>query len=269
MRALNRLAGLGLLGLVAGCGCGDDQVCRVAGGAYYAIVPDSWDGRAELPVVLTAHGYSGSAQSILSRAHIGDAYGAAGILWLVPEGEDGSWSTRNSPETREPDRRNDVAFLGEVLDDVAERWPVDRARVAASGFSQGASMASELACRDPDRWPVTMPVSGTFWDDMPRSCSAAVAVRHTHGTADGTWPMEGRPISTYHQGAVDDALQTWTSTADCDPTPVSTTEEGRVCAVYSGCRAGEVRVCLHDGAHVFPTDEAALQVEWLESLDGW
>jgi len=255
--------------LLSGCGCGDDQVCRVSGGQYYAIPPSDWDGQSRLPVILTAHGYSGRAERILSREHIGEAYDRAGVLWLVPEGEGGSWATRGSPETRDPDHRDDVAFLGSVLDDVADRWPVDRQRVAASGFSQGGSMASELACRDPDRWAVAMPVSGTFWDDMPMRCEVAVSVRHTHGTADGTWPIEGRPISDYQQGSVLDAMTTWAASAGCDPTPVVASEMGRECAVYDGCSGVAVRLCLHEDGHVFPSDEADLQVAWLGTLGWW
>ncbi len=255
--------------LLVGCACGDEEICRVEGGAYYAMLPADWDGRSPLPVVLTAHGYNGSAESLRSRSWLGTAWREAGALWVVPEGEGGSWATTRSPETRDPAHRDDVAWLGAVLDDVATRWPIDRARVASSGFSQGASMASELSCRDPERWPVTMPVSGTFWKEEPDRCEAPVAVRHTHGMGDSTWPLDGRPIAEWHQGAVWEAMTTWTTTAGCDEAPDTVREAGRTCTVYRGCAGGDIRLCFHDGAHVYPADEARLQVEWLGMLGWW
>lgn len=267
LAALGALGALAVLG--AGCACGDDKVCRVDGGEYFAIFPDGWDGRTPLPVILSAHGYGGSPDSLLVRDDIRDPYSDGGVLWLVPEGADRSWATRNSPETDDGGHRDDVRFLGRVLDDAAERWSVDRSRVAASGFSQGASMASELGCLDPERWGVVMPVSGTFWQPVPASCAGEVPVRHTHGTLDPTWPLSGRAIGPFHQGAVGDAMATWASAAGCDPEPVPRSEAGRTCSVYTGCAGGEVRVCFHDGAHAFPSDEADLQLEWLGTLGWW
>ena len=266
LAAVGPLLGLGLL---AGCACGDDEICRVAGGRYHAMVPAGWDGQERLPVILSVHGYGGSPDSLLSKPHLGSAYDRAGVLWVVPEGQDRSWKTRNSPETGDVGRRNDVEFLGAVLDDVAERWPIDQRRVAASGFSQGGSMASELACLDPDRWPVSMPISGTFWTNVPARCRAPVSVRHTHGTADPIWPLEGRAIGAYDQGGVDEAMEVWGTTAGCDPTPTREQLGELVCAVYTGCGASDVRLCLHDGGHTVMQAEADQQLRWLGSLGWW
>lgn len=252
----------------AGCACGGDKACKLDGGEYFVIEPAGWDGSTRLPVVLTAHGFGGTTNVILSRSDIADPYSDAGILWVVPQGADNSWNTRSSPEDT-PEGRDDMAWLGAVLDEVAEQWPIDRDRVAASGFSQGASMASDLACYDPDRWPVAMPVSGTFWRSVPERCNKAIPVRHTHGTTDTTWPMEGRPIGSWHQGSVAEAEATWTATGSCDGEPETVMEGDMACTVYSGCTGGDVRVCLHDGAHRFPDDEAPRQVAWLENIGWW
>lgn len=252
-----------------GCACGGDDVCRVDGGEYHALPPSGWDGRSALPVVLSAHGYGGTPDSLLSKDFLVDGYDRAGILWVVPEGEDKSWKTRNSPENQSGDRRDDVVFLAGVLDDVAERWPIDRRRVAASGFSQGGSMASELGCLDPERWPVVMPISGTFWVDVPERCEAPVAVRHTHGTDDATWPMDGRAIGPYYQGGVDAAMATWAATAGCSSDVTTETDGELECTVYTGCDAPDVRVCIHAGGHSVLETEADQQVAWLASLGWW
>ena len=252
--------------LATGCACGNDDVCRVDGGRYYAIEPPGWDGRSRLPVILTAHGYRGTPDVILTRDDIGGPYGEAGVLWLVPEGEDNSWATSHSPESADPAQRDDVDFLGAVLDDVAERWPIDRTKVAASGFSQGGSMATELGCQDPQRWPIVLPVGGTFWQPEPGSCAGPVSVRHTHGTDDSTWPLGGRPIGSWNQGDVETGLAAFRASSGCSESATIVEEEGAVCTVYADCTGGhEVRLCLHEGGHRFPEDEAPRQLSWL----GW
>ncbi len=252
--------------LAAGCACGNEDICRVDGGRYFAIEPAGWDGRSTLPVILTAHGYSGSPEVILNRTDIGGPYGDAGVLWLVPEGEDNSWATPHSPESGDARHRDDVAFLGRVLDDVAERWPIDPKRVAASGFSQGGSIATELSCQDPQRWPIAMPVGGTFWQPEPARCNGPVSVRHTHGTTDGTWPLSGRPIGSWAQGSVAAGLAAFRAGSGCTESTQTVEEDGAVCTVFDDCDGGnEVRLCLHDGAHRFPSDEAPRQLSWL----GW
>jgi len=263
---MHRLLPLALAAFTAGCGCGNDDVCRVDGGRYFAIEPPGWDGRSRLPVILTAHGYGGNPDVILQRDDIGGPYADAGVLWLVPEGEDNSWSTPNSPESSDQRTRDDVAFLARVLDDVAKRWPIDAKKVAASGFSQGASMASELACQDPGRWPIVMPVSGTFWAPEPATCDGPVTVRHTHGTTDGTWPLTGRSFGSWTQGDVAEGLAAFRASSGCGESTLIVDEDGVTCTVFDDCSGGhEVRLCLHDGAHRFPSDEAARQLDWL----GW
>jgi len=52
-----------------------------------------------------------------------------------------------------------------VLAEVAATWPLDPARVYATGFSAGAAMSYKLAVRTPDVFAAIAPVSGGLFPD--------------------------------------------------------------------------------------------------------
>ena len=114
-----------------------------------------------------------------------------------------------------------------------------------------------------------MPISGTFWVDVPARCQAPVSVRHSHGSADPIWPLEGRPIGAYDQGDVAAAMETWVATSECDPTPTTVLDGPLECTVYTGCDAPDVRLCVHDGGHTIMQAEADQQIAWLGGLGWW
>ncbi len=243
-----------------GCGCGEDNACSVDLGDYHAFAPDDWDGESALPVIISAHGFNGDAQVTYERDSLRTPYARAGALWLVPEGEDNTWNVSNSPVRG----RDEARFYDQMLADAHERFGIDQERVAVGGFSLGSSLGHTLACADPTTYSHVLGISGTFWEPTPASCSGALAVRHTHGTADETWPLEGRSFDdTWAQGTVEDMGWTWATTGDCAAEPDIVEEDGQTCQVWSGCTTGEVRVCLHNGGHEIPETEGALQVAWL------
>lgn len=256
------LLGVGLLaGGLSACGCGDETACTVPLGQYHAFGPEGWDGRGRLPVVVSAHGYGGDAAVVYERDALRRAFSRAGVLWVVPEGVDGTWNVPGTPGSG----RDEAVFLRQVLDDAAAQFGADPERAALGGFSLGGSLAHGVGCLDPAPYSHLLPVSGTFWDPSPTSCRSGLPVRHTHGTADETWPLEGRRFDdTWAQGTVDDARAAWVATGGCTVGPVEVEEDGQTCAVWSGCATGEVWVCLHDGGHRYLDDEAPRQLRWLE-----
>ena len=98
--------------------------------------------------------------------------------------------------------RDEFAFVRAVLDDVEARFPIDKRRLWASGFSQGGSMVWYAACFLGDRFAAFVPVAGDFWEPLPPNCpSGPASIRHIHGLADETFPTSGRAVAEHsHQG---------------------------------------------------------------------
>ena len=147
-------------------------------GTYRAAPPPGWDGTASLPLVLYLHGYGDSSGEVMANASLLAAVASTGALLVVPDGVAGSWAHVGSPSQA----RDDIAFLRGVVADAKRRWPVDKTKVIAAGFSQGASMVWDLACHAADDFAAFLPIAGGFWLPYPERCeSGPVNLRHIHG----------------------------------------------------------------------------------------
>ncbi len=238
-------------------------------GSYHAAEPAGWDGRRPLGLLLFFHGYSSSGASpIKNKALLAEAR-ERDLLLVAPNGlpsEQGgrtSWAHVGSPSQA----RDELAFVDEVLADLERRWPLDPGRRFVSGFSQGGSMAWDLACYRGDRFSGFAPISGAFWDPLPADCPAgAVPLRHVHGTDDKVVPMVGRPIGRWHQGDVLRAMAIRRAANGCAPLPDAITRDGRLtCKVWQSCGSeAPVALCLHPGGHSLRAEWVGDGIDWLE-----
>ena len=248
---------LALLACTSPGDCGKGGPCAVDSGRYYAVVPDGWDGESELRTMVWFHGWNSDAERQLNRPSLTGVLTDNGVLAVFPDGRNETWAHVGSPS----DARDELAFMDEVMADVRARWPVGE--VMASGFSQGASMAWDLACYRGDAYDAFGPVSGSFWEPLPETCSTTgpVRLRHTHGTNDGTMPMDGRSIGSWRQGNVRDGLDRFLAHDDCETEPTVVDDGSVTCEVYT-CNRGEVQLCLHDGGHERPSGWTEQILEW-------
>jgi polyhydroxybutyrate depolymerase len=94
--------------------CGGSVPCVVPTGRYIALPPPG-DLRG---VLVFFHGYQSSAERMRRNEALVVAAHRAGFALVLPDGVGGSWSFPNSPSAA----RDDVAFVGEVLDDIQKRF---------------------------------------------------------------------------------------------------------------------------------------------------
>lgn len=226
-------------------------VRSVEGGEYRFTEPADFSGTA----LIFFHGYNGSAAGVQGRSWM-EALEPQRVLGIFPEGIDKTWAHVGSPS----DARDELAFLDAVVADVRANWSIERLYV--SGFSQGASMAWDAACYRGATFDAAFPVAGAFWEPLPEACGTPLPLRHTHGTADTTYPLTGRPIGSWQQGDVNAGLTVWRERNRCREETQDVTEGSATCTVWQCETAREVRLCLHDGAHQVPG-------EWLEQNLSW
>jgi polyhydroxybutyrate depolymerase len=258
-------------------GCGGEVACRVEGGAYRVAVPPGWDGRTPLPAMVFLHGFGGSGADALAHLGLAEAAARRGVLVAAPDGEPGGaaagdrrgWSFPGSPRRG----RDDAAFLAAVGEDLSRRFPVDRARLVAAGFSVGGSMVWDLACRAPGPYAAFAPVAGAFWEPLPDGCAApARPLVHVHGTADGVVPLAGRPIGggRWRQGDVEAGVRVLLRQHGCEPAPDRVeASPGGVCRVWDAgsCASGAGLLdCRHPGGHDVPEGWFDRTVDWVLSL---
>jgi len=235
--------------------------CRLAsGGSYRVQVPPGWDGHAALPVLVFLHGYTGKAAEVLADPAVAGPAATLGFLLVAPNGLNGAWSHQGAPHQE----RDDRTFLRSVLADVKRRWPVNERMVVLGGFSQGASMAWDMACFAPLGFSAFLPFSGGFWERMPTACTAPVNLRHVHGTADETVPLVGRAIrERWRQADISRGFTIWRETDHCTAPPEHhTLSSGLQCDVWSCRTRRTLEFCLHPGGH-------EMAAAWLEGGLRW
>ena len=113
-----------------------------------------------------------------------------GFLAVFPEALDGTW---NDGRAAARDTADDIAFLRAVVDWLVENEGADRARVYATGISNGGAMAHNLACNAPDLVAGIAPVAANFSDTLYAACKpvAAIPVVMFSGTEDPLMLYDG------------------------------------------------------------------------------
>ncbi|MFT4979746.1 MAG: polyhydroxybutyrate depolymerase, partial [Myxococcota bacterium] len=241
--------------------------CEIDEGRYFASAPEGWDGESELPTVVHFHGWNGSPANFFESDAVMAAYSEAGVLVIMPEGEDGTWTVPGSG--LEGSGRDELAFVRALLTDVGERWPVDDSRLYVSGHSLGSSMAYHVGCELGEQFAAMSPSSGGFWEPMPQSCPAPpLPVCHIHGENDTTWPYEGRLVeegsASGTQAHVDDDIAFWRAHSGCGEESESYIDGMLTCETWRDCEDGaEVSVCTHEGGHELPDGWVEREVAWL------
>jgi polyhydroxybutyrate depolymerase len=237
--------------------------------SYLVYAPASLPADAPVPVVLFLHGGIGSGEQLASTAHVREHADEDGYLAVLPDGttnDDGRFRTWNGGRCCGPAAANDVddvAFLAEVLDDVAEQWEVDPDRVFAAGHSNGAIMANRLACELPDRVAAIGVVAGSL--EVACEDGSPTSVLYVHGDADANHPLEGGEGEDSVAGvaftSVADSLDEWLEADGCDPVPDEHTTGEVTTSAWSGCDDAtvvELQV-IHGGSHAWPGGERTSQ----------
>jgi polyhydroxybutyrate depolymerase len=257
--------------------CSEATPCDVAEGAYFIAMPEGAEG--DVPAVLFIHGFGGSGEGVMRNRGMVDAILRRGYAIVAPSGlvmqgrSGGSWSFH--PERTQ--RRDEIAFLTSVRDDVIARHGIDAGRIVLSGFSIGGSMTAYLACAAPTAFAAYAPLGGNFWRPHPEKCAGPVRMLHTHGWTDGTVPLEGRVLrgedsrdpAALIQGDVYAALSVWRETNECFQLKADRfdTSGDFLRRSWDRCAPGSaLEFALFPGGHVIPQGWADMVLDWFEGL---
>ncbi|WP_254054534.1 PHB depolymerase family esterase [Roseovarius sp. EL26] len=255
---------------IAGC-MDHDTACQIAEGEYHIAVPERAT-KGNQPVVVFLHGYGSHGGNTINNENLIMPMLERGYVVIAPSGlprENGpgsSWAFLPGD-----DRRDELAFINAVLDDVKSKVSIDRTQVLLAGFSEGAFMTSYIACQTPEAFAAYAPLAGGFWRPHPAQCAGPVRLLQTHGWSDGTVPIEGRPLAggKYLQGDIFQTLQIWREANACDQmrADVRTTDGPYWRRVWTHCTPGSaLEFALHEGSHNLPESWADMALNWFEKL---
>ncbi len=182
--------------------------------------------------VLLLHGHGGSVDQLMGVGGkqapfrlwqpIADR---EGLMLIIPDGLVGGdgqqgWNDARNVATN-PDS-DDVDFLGQLIEAVAEAYPIDLSRVYATGISNGGHMALRLAAEASGKFAAVAAVAAANPDPIfPREPDHAVSVLLMNGTQDRFVPYEGGRMIR-DRGRVqstEDSIQYWVRHNACEEEP--------------------------------------------------
>ena len=148
------------------------------------------------PLVLVFHGGGGNAANAMRMSGMNAKADAEGFIVAYPDGSGPrpdallTWNAWRCCGPALDKKVDDVAFVRALVDDLARHYPVDRKRVYATGFSNGAMLTYRLGCELGDVFAAIAPVAGAL-NSYDCGTGPKVSVIAFHGTADKHVRFEG------------------------------------------------------------------------------
>ena len=169
---------------------GEHTVAFDAGGvngSYIAQVPgDALAGKSH-PVIFDLHGYEEPGPIQVAMSGLGSYGQAHGFVTITP------WiDNQPVPRWLATVGSTDMTWFGDLLTHVEATTCVDEHRVFVTGISNGAAMASAVACQFSSRVAAVALVSG-IQADSPCDATRPVPVVAFHGTTDPVLHYDGTP----------------------------------------------------------------------------
>jgi polyhydroxybutyrate depolymerase len=247
---------------------------------YVVHVPQGCDRNKHWPAVIMFHGGGGTARAAMWGTGWAEKADREGFLAVFPEGTppDPSRPARfiGNPQTwNDGSKRSNVGavvqgvadteFVSAMLFDLNARFKVEKRRIYATGFSNGASMTFRLARELSLVIAAVAPVAGVDWleNKMP---DRAVPLLYITGTADPLNPIEGGEIhiglkSYGKKPATDDMIRKWVKLHGCpdDPRVVHDNNGARAVAYGHPGAADAIVLYILDGhGHHWPGGKSLL-----------
>lgn len=193
---------------------------------YILSVPDAYVPTTAYPLVFALHGGGGNAAGARNQLDLDHTSGGRAIV-VWPDAVRGEWDLDD-----EATKNRDVDLFDMLLFTIGNTYCVDMKRVFVTGFSNGAYMANQLACRRGDKIrAIASHAGGGPYENQGRYdeeghllCPGkAVAALVVRGNADGVvQPSEG-----------DASVAHWSFSNRCNGRPVATPPPP--CEMIGGC----------------------------------
>jgi len=189
---------------------------------------------------------------------------AEGFIAVYPQGSGGiagklrTWNAGTCCGQAMQQRIDEIAFVAALLDDLQATVAIDRARVYATGISNGAMMAYEVACALADRIAGIAAVAGEMTALDRCRPSRPMPVLVIHGSADRNLPIDGgvgaKAFAVHEVRSLASAIDFWRRHDGCSESARSAVDGVVRRMSYSSCNGGsEVEVVtIEGGGHSWP-----------------
>jgi polyhydroxybutyrate depolymerase len=201
---------------------------------FVQAVPHDAAPGAGLVLVLVLHGDGADGTAMRTSMPFDQVSGHAAVV-AYPSGQDYTWDL-----FRPTDENADMRFLLALVDVLRSKYSVDSGHIFATGFSSGAFMINQLACRQPGLVAAIAPQSGGSPDE-PIDPSAGHfdngytrCAAQTRGSGPATMIIHGTDDTTVPYGSGIFEANYWAYVNGCATTDQTAQTD---CVSYDGCPA--------------------------------
>ena len=128
------------------------------------------------PLMISCHGMNQDAAYQMGMLDIQSVADTAKFVTVFPEGIGKSWDLSGN---------RDINFMLAIIDEMVEKYDIDRGRVYLSGFSMGGMFTYHAMNKIADRIAAFAPISGYPMGGATASPNVRpIPIIHTHGTSD-------------------------------------------------------------------------------------
>lgn len=214
---------------------------------YVLSLPAGARQRDRLPVIFAFHGYREDPETTrrASRLDRADAI----VAYMAGVGN--AWAPAPYAKTT---GEQDLAFVDGVLAELGDEFSIDRARVFATGMSNGGGFAAYVGCQRPQDFTGVATVSAAFYERVSEGCSQIPMKRiDFHGTKDSIISYEGgeRHQSVYE--STEDMLEEAARRNHCGAREEDIEVPPEITRIaWGGCDAATVHYRIEGGPHTWP-----------------
>lgn len=234
--------------------------------SYVLHIPPTYEPSRSTAIVLAFHGITLDAYEMVRISGFNAQSDASGFIVVYPNayGKQRAWNGGHCCGEAARDNIDDIGFVRALIEELDTTLNLDRHRIYATGFSNGAILVYHLACEMADQIAAIGPVSATQELEDIQACqpSRPLPLIHFHGTDDEPNPYNGGVSPGGVQFiAVDEQIAFWTAANGCPLEAEQTVTGSIIHDSYSPCRddASVELYTITGGKHAWPGGEAVNQ----------
>lgn len=231
-----------------------------------------WGLKGKVPLVVALHGYGDKPWLMEAYTSLSAKADRERFIVVYPYGVAGeddpklSWNGGSCCGAAVDAQADDVGWINALVDKISRERPIDKSRVFAVGFSNGALLVHRLAAQTPEKFAGFGAVAGAVSgkrsqdDELYRlpGPRAGVNMIMAHGKKDKAVPFGGGHnrvlgVSIAEFGSFEESQMYWASANGCGVKKNREERPGYTQITYPGCNRGRLTAYTVDNrAHIWP-----------------
>lgn len=234
---------------------------------YIVKLPKNYyDIASDRALIIGLHGTGGSATQFEEAYGFNQKADAEGFVAVYPDGvqkDNGigllkirTWNAGSCCDYAMYNNINDVKFISLLIDNIGNRFHINRKKVYIAGMSNGGMMAYRLASELPGKIAAIGVVSGTMVADKDTSRQGIIPILHIHALPDTKVPFAGGVgIGGYDFPPVINGLKYWANRNHCNTIPTTEQYQGYQLQSWKNNEGVTLMQCYltEDGGHAWPS----------------